>query len=182
VLDRDRLAPYHDEPERFDNRYVVTLPSADALRSRGVQRVLYVVPAGSEPREIDDLNARFVEYRQAGIEVRMLGLGDLTLGEPLSDPQRPNARTEPRYYWHGTPATHWWFWNHYGWRSSASGIEPQQPTRESFGGTWSPTRRPTMVDGGLARIGHARFERTDPDPARPGSGGSYGRSSGWYGG
>jgi len=175
VLDRNRLAPYQDEPDRFDNRYVARLPDAPFLRERGVERVLYVVPAGVE-HELDDLNERFVAWRAAGIEIKLLSLGDVKPEPPrpatVSDP----TPAPPRYYWHGSPAYHWWFWNHYAWSSRPSPITPQQPPTSLLGGVYSPLRRRTLFDVG-SRVG-----QTNETHTAPGSGGSWGRSSGGFGG
>lgn len=180
VLDRNRLANYVDDAGRFDNRYPAKLPEPGALKDFGVQRILYVVPKGGPAQEQDDLNERFVRYRGLGIEVRLLSLGDVTPGEPAATTTQAVAgtTTTPRYYWHGSPGTHWWFWNHYAWPSRPSGITPQQPPRSSFGATWSPQQRPTNFGAGLARFGQTR----DPNASSSsGRSGSSGRSSGFRG-
>jgi hypothetical protein len=181
VLDRDRLAPYRDEPDRFDNRYLAKLPTAVQLQALGVERVLYVVPAGATPLELDDLNERFVAWRQAGITVRMVGLGDFELGPaPAAAAGQPTPA--PRYWWHGSPGSHWWFWNHHGWASRASGITPVAPQRASFGSSWTPNARATPFGavGGLTP-GRVRDQAAERDQRS--RGGSWGRSSrGWSGG
>ncbi|MFY9345833.1 MAG: hypothetical protein WAT39_25300, partial [Planctomycetota bacterium] len=116
VLDRNRLGPYANEPDRFDNRYAVALPSGERLRQRQIQRVLYVVPDGAPSQELDDLTATFAAWQRSGIGVRMLGLQDVTLASPPAVAAGA-ASSPPRYYWHGSPAHHFWFWNHYGWPS-----------------------------------------------------------------
>jgi hypothetical protein len=170
VLDRDRLRPYANEPQVFDNRYVAKLPPLASLQQRRVERVLYVVPAGAVATELDDLNATFAAWRQAGIEVRMLGLADV---QPAKD-ERTASGTSPRYYWHGNPGYHWWFWNHYGWASRPGPVPAQQPPTSAFGSTWAPQRRTTMFDG-VNRLGKTAV----PQPAPRGS---WGRSSGGFGG
>ncbi len=40
VLDRARLSPYEDDSDKFDNRYVAVLPTADSLASLGVTQLL----------------------------------------------------------------------------------------------------------------------------------------------
>ncbi len=177
VLDRDRLAAYGNEPRRFDNRYRVRLPTAGSLRTRGVAHVLYVVPEGAAPRELDDLAERFVEYDAAGIRVRMLGLGDLTLAVPDGDAGAANA--SPRYYWHGSPLHHWWFWTHFGAASLRAPVAPQRPPRASFGDAWAPAPRPPVA--GLREVGRTR-ESVRVPRGSSGSGGSWGRTGGGYGG
>lgn len=179
VLDRARLSAYANEPSRFDNRYLAKLPPATFLRQLGVERVLYVVPEAAEPVELADLNARFVEYRAAGLEVRMLGLGDLTLAASTAA-DRPAGTATPRYYWGGSPGSHWWFWNHYGWPSRPGPVPAERPPTSAFGGGYRPTPRPDAAPS-IARLGRT----TEPHPSgssRGTSGGSWGRSSGGFGG
>lgn len=66
VLDRNRLNTYTDDAAQFDNRHVAKLPSADALRTLGVKRVVYVTASG---RELDDVNDDFVAWAAAGIAI-----------------------------------------------------------------------------------------------------------------
>jgi hypothetical protein len=80
LLDRARLAAYEDASERFDNRYVVALPGPDELRARGIRTVLYIVQDRHSLPELDDLNATFVAYDAAGIEVAVLPLEDFFSG------------------------------------------------------------------------------------------------------
>ena len=171
VLDRDRLAEYRNEPDRFDNRYCAKTPPAAELRQLGVDRVLYVVPERAPAQELDDLNARFVEYRDANIDVRLLGLVDLQSSAP---PNTPGTRPAP-YYWHGSPGTHWWFWNHYGWPSRPAPVTPERPPTNAFGSDYRPQTR---------QVGVSRFGRTQlPNSGgSSGGGGSWGRSSSGFGG
>lgn len=179
VLDRDRLADYRNEPDRFDNRYRAKTPPAAELRKLGVDRILYIVPERAVAQELDDLNERFVEYRDAHIDVRMLGLVDLQSSAP---PNTPGTRPAP-YYWHGSPGTHWWFWNHYGWPSRPAPVTPERPPTSAFGGDYRPQPR---------QVGISRLGRTVAPPlgGAPGSsssgtsrsGGSWGRSSSGFGG
>lgn len=176
VLDRDRLDDYRNEPDRFDNRYRAKTPPAAELRKLGVDRVLYVVPERAAPQELDDLNARFVEYREANIDVRLLGLVDLQSAAP---PNTPGTRPAP-YYWHGSPGTHWWFWNHYGWPSRPAPVTPERPPTNAFGSDY----RPQVRQVGISRFGRT-FETRPGSSSSSGSsssGGSWGRSSGGYGG
>jgi hypothetical protein len=173
VLDRDRLAPYRNEANRFDNRYVVNLPTAASLQQRGIRRVLYVVPDGQPAEALDDLAERFAEYTAAGITVRMLGLGDLTLAAtPTANNVSGSSRS--RYYWHGSPSHHYWFWNHHDWPSRPAPLPPTRPPTTSFGAGWSAARPRQRQD--LSRLGRS----TETVPTT--SGGSWGRSSGGFGG
>jgi hypothetical protein len=180
ILDRNRLNPYANEPNRFDNRYQARLPTAAQLRGMGISRILYVVPENAPERELDDLNERFVEFRKAEIEVKMLGLKDL-LPDPNAKPKPDtgsgasagtSASGHPYYhspfYWHGMPGYHGWFWNHYGWASRPYSVPAQRPPMSSFGSNWAPNRRDTSLSG-LSRLGRT---------TTPGSGGSRSSSSG----
>lgn len=179
VLDRNRLNPYANEANRFDNRYQARLPTAAQLQQNGVTRLMYVVPEDAPERELDDLNERFVEYRAAGIEVKMLGLRDL-LPDPKEAPKPVATGTTgissyavPHYYWHGSPGYHGWFWNHYGWASRPHRVPAERPPMSSFGSGWTPARRDTSL-AGLSRLGRTTTEGS----SRSGSGGSGSRSPG----
>ncbi len=175
VLDRDRLANYTNQPTQFDNRYLARLPVAASLGQRGITQMLYVVPDGVPAEALADLVDRLAEYRKEGITVRMLGLGDLTLAPaPATSGNQPRGSNSGRYFWHGSPGYHYWFWNHYGWASRPGPVPPARPPTSSFGANWSPAA------GGTARsltgIGRTTETRTST------SGGSWGRSSGGFGG
>jgi hypothetical protein len=75
VLDSNRLNGYRDEAAQFDNRYIARIPHAGELAALGVRRVVYVRPEQAEHRELDDLNAMFVAYQNAAIELRFWSLG-----------------------------------------------------------------------------------------------------------
>ena len=51
---------YADADDKFDNRYVATVPSATALQQRGVKNIMYVVPSREqkERRSHDDFVAQ----------------------------------------------------------------------------------------------------------------------------
>jgi hypothetical protein len=69
VLDRNRLAHYEDFAGQFDNRYLASLPPADALRSAGIRHILYVTPDDQVTEESDDLNDDLVALDQGGVNV-----------------------------------------------------------------------------------------------------------------
>jgi hypothetical protein len=71
VLDRKRLTDYTDNATQFDNRWVARMPGVRALRSMGVQRLLYIAPSW-ETRELDDLNDDFVTDHAAGIAITVI--------------------------------------------------------------------------------------------------------------
>jgi hypothetical protein len=190
VLDRNRLLAYVNDSDRFDNRYVVQLPSATSLR--GIERVLYVVPGGgqaSAEQELDDLNETFVAWRSAGITVRVVGAADFQPGdEPASkgdaataQPLAGNSQT-PRHYWGGSPATHWWLLHSLGSRPPV-GAPMQAPTQRMIGDGYEPRRRPLGASG-LAGVGRVQRPQSrsqssgSSSPRSSTSGGSWGRSSG----
>jgi hypothetical protein len=206
VLDSTRLAPYGDNPEQFDNRYVAKLPSAENLRALGVRSVMYV-RAGAPAVELDDLNDDFVEYGEAGIDVRFVSLGDFTAGTPSAD---AGVAERPRHYFGGSPATHLLFWPMYasrGFPSSMPGgpsipvgpvgpVGPRGSTRfePRPNVQYRPAPRDTLFSarrvGGMAGVGKQKpsgFGLVSRRGGRlvgpPGSferSGSFGRSSGNY--
>jgi len=155
VLDRNRLARYTDEETQFDNRYVARLPTPTNLQSLGIRRLLYIAPDQSDMRELDDLNADFVAFRDASIDVKVM---------PLSDLMPPAQQAQSHgYYYGGHAHTHFLFWQTYGWYSSAPG-RPALTQRTasplpqvSRGAEYRPAPRPTIFSsrtlGGGAGIG-----------------------------
>jgi hypothetical protein len=87
LLDAWRLAYRTERPgdDVYDNRYALAptdLPAAQVLAQSGIRRVVYVVESRARVKaEEDDLNAAFVGYRQAGIDIAMVDLADLA-GQP----------------------------------------------------------------------------------------------------
>jgi hypothetical protein len=163
VLDSARLTPYRDDPTRFDNRYVVNLPSADQLRALGIKRLLYVRPSGTQLQELDDLNADFVGLDRGGISVDALALNDFQRAQ-LTDGQAPASTSASHaggYYYGGHPYTHLLFWNRYGWgpapRLPASRARtsppPALPARTPYRPTFRPTVFNTRAVGGAAGVG-----------------------------
>jgi hypothetical protein len=90
LLDAWRLTHRYDRPddEAVDNRYMLTpsdLPDPSVLEARGISRVLYVIDGDEETRnEEDDLHALFLLYQEAGIELSIIDLADLT--DPEAEP------------------------------------------------------------------------------------------------
>ena len=141
VLDRARLSPYTDDVAQFDNRHVAKIPSAAALATLGVKRVLYVVPRDVDVPELDDLNADFVELAQRGIAVKAFAATDLALGAP-ADPPREPSDSGFAYWYGGSPQTHGWFWTTYPWRTPRPAAT--QPPALSSIGTYAPYPRHTL--------------------------------------
>ena len=111
LLDNRRLTPYTDEATQFDNRYIADkVPSASQLQQRGVKHVMYIIPDRSQQEESDDLNAPFVEYKGAGIQVSLFPLADMQkvteeVKRPAPDGTMRTA-TETRYYYGGGLESH----------------------------------------------------------------------------
>ena len=194
VLDRNRLAHYADEDDQFDNRYVARLPTAQNLRELGIRHVLYVPPARSDMRELDDLNDDFVALAAASIDVKSMPLTDL-------DAPASSAHAAPAaFYYGGGPHTHLWFWSSYGWH--APQVQAQRatvrPSNISAGAAYRPALRPTIFSsrtlGGGTGIGKQKpsgFGRVSVRASRStgtitgirsGRSGSFGRAGGRSGG
>ncbi len=113
---------------------------------------------------------------------------------------------ERHYYYGGSPLYHWWFYNHYFYNPyprvviyrggySVPLTRPASPPPFSAP-AYRPVTRPTMFSGtrvgGASGIGKTKpsgFGRTSVRTSngrvtgiRSGRSGSYGRSSGWFGG
>lgn len=179
VLDSRRLTPYTDSGDRFDNRYLARMPSAESLQGLGVRHVLYVTPGAEQRQELDDLNDDFVAYAQAGIDVKLLALTDFAaaqaaagasdggvaaLGNPMN-PMNPVTSTTspaPRYSYGGHPLGYVWFWRSYGWYAPPAPRGPvgEPPPRVSSGASFRPVPRPTLFSvrtlGGTTGIGRQK--------------------------
>lgn len=159
VLDARRLAPYHDESDRFDNRYLARLPSADGFVSLGIKRVLYVTEH-AEAHEQDDLNDDFVGLRDKGIDVKMVALSDFAPASEQVLRENNTPITDRTYYYGGHPHGAFFFWSSYHWSSpSMPGrtFTGSLPRSVSTGPSFTPTPRPTLFSsrsiGGLAGVG-----------------------------
>ncbi len=121
LLDANRLSPYTDQDNQFDNRYLAKLPPAEQLKQRGILQVIYITKDQTQATELDDINEDFVEWQKNGINVRMLRLSDFKpYDEPLTasnttSTTAPASSTVRHYYYGGYPYSHWWFYDHYYW-------------------------------------------------------------------
>lgn len=190
VLDRARFSPYDDESDRFDNRYLAAVPTAQALLALGVRQLLYVTAQGDT--EPDDLNDDFVAYKKAGIDLRIVGMADFS-----ADPSSPRPalalgprgasgsyETNPNVYYGGSSRTHYWFWNTYDWGTPRpSTVRPSfLPARPAY----APISRSTPFSrAGSTRTRPTSFGRVtvykSSSTGRPtgySSSGSWGRG-GW---
>jgi hypothetical protein len=187
VLDSRRLSPYRDESDRFDNRYLARMPSADALDTLGIKRVLYVT-ANAEKQEQDDLNDDFVALRNKFIDVKMVALSDFAPASEQVLRESNMPVTDRSYYYGGHPHGAFFFWSSYHWYSpSTSGrtFTGTLPRPVSTGRSFSPTSRPTLFSsrtvGGLSGVGKQKPSGFGRVSYRSGSGslgrsGSFGRA------
>jgi len=110
LLDNQRLAPYTDADDKFDNRYVATVPSATALQQRGVKNIMYIVPSREQKEESDDLNDDFVAYKDAKLKVVLFPLNDFQKVAQQVPKKEPDGTTrtvtETRYYYGGGLESH----------------------------------------------------------------------------
>jgi hypothetical protein len=110
LLDSQRLAPYTDADDTFDNRYVATVPSATALQQRGVKNIMYIVPNREQKEESDDLNDDFVAYKDAKLKVVLFPLNDFKKVAQQVTKKEPDGTTrtvtETRYYYGGGLESH----------------------------------------------------------------------------
>lgn len=183
VLDSNRLSPYRDESDRFDNRYLARLPSADNLAKLGIDRVLYVT-AAPQPQELDDLNDDFVLFKSKSIDVKMIALSDFAPApEALLAANRLPA-TDRTYYYGGHPTGYLFFWSSYGWHSPGYAGRTwtgSLPRPVSTGNNFAPVSRPTLFSsrsvGGLGGVGKQKPSGFGRVSYRSGGGGSnFGRS------
>jgi hypothetical protein len=192
VLDGNRLNPYADAGGRFDNRYLVKLPSAADLTALGIKHVLYV---GGE-RELDDLNAAFVELCARGVDVKRVELDEFQRGVAIEE-----EREEPSvpvwvaglwlggFWYGGDPYWQAQFWEGYGWYPSAHGVMVGPPHGKRHGITvgppsvarhvsksagWVPAARPTGYHS--SAFGRVAVHASRSSGAFIGIAGGFGRS------
>jgi hypothetical protein len=135
VLDRNRLAPYKDEPGQFDNRYLAKLPSPAVLKAQGIKHILYVTPDERQLKELDDLNEEMVAFDRAGVDVKIVPLTEFKEESPadqaasaalLANDKKGGAAgaggtttqtvVHRHYYYGGSPGfAYYYFWSAYMW-------------------------------------------------------------------
>ncbi|MCB9679575.1 MAG: hypothetical protein H6737_31000 [Alphaproteobacteria bacterium] len=191
VLDSNRLNTFAES--EFDNRYVAYVPSAEAMKKLGVTGVVLVRPKGGD-RELDDLNASVLEWKEAGIDVQLVGLDSfqpVPEGEsaveygPEVPPTETTASTTDHYatthhYTHhhhyGGYGSHWLLWSHYGWGSPRYGYRPSSYVHSSY----TPSRRATSF-GKTARPAGFGQMSVDRSTGRPSLSRTQSKSSGSWG-
>ena len=164
VLDADRLSPYTDANEEFDNRYLARIPTVENLQALGIKHLVYINAAADQP-ELDDLNEAFVELAQGGIDVRMLSLTDFDRSdERLDEGEDPllswSFAGGGTYWWYygGTPFNHCHFWDHYGFHHRRGSAASAPPPPNAFGmripksAVYRPLHRATIYSGAQVRV------------------------------
>lgn len=187
VLDSQRLLPYSDASDRFDNRYFSRLPTAATLQKLGIQRVLYVTALkGGE--EQDDLNADFVDYDKANIDVKTISLYEfetITEPEPRSSGSSGGGSSGGRccrYHGYSSARARSAFYSSYYPNSSARSthLDPaldftEPPERRSLGAKYTPKPRNTLFRLGALSGDSVHFQKTTPEHfARPLAGSNRG--------
>jgi hypothetical protein len=189
VLDANRLAPYTEEADRFDNRYFVRLPPAEVLAGLGIRHVLYVNLDGAD--ELDDLNDALVELQGQGLGVRLLALDEFQRGDPVAEGDEPDEEASDDlafwlrvdwFWFDGEPGFHACFWDRYGWYQPRHGVMVGPPggrrllavmpgMRKAIasrfdGSRWSPHLRPTRFGRLTNGLGPAGFGQVPIAAAR----------------
>ena len=138
VLDRNRLAPYTDEANQFDNRSLARLPGAAGLQAIGVNRVLYVAPFNGRVIDSDDVNEDLLFYGASGLDVRAVQLADYYLAGSA------DAAADLFASRYGLPQT-----------------PPPPPAAPTLSSLWVPTPRASAFSGGQ----QASMAPSHPRPA-----------------
>ena len=164
VMDSNRLVEYKDRADVFDNRYMVTTPTADNLKADGIETVIYATPDDSRKNELDDLNDDFVAYREKEVEVTMMPLTDFkpASAELIAEHGEVNENNNARhrtYYYGGHPYFLPFFYSFYypmgmGRRYNTAGMRTPRGIGKP---TYTPTKRPTRFSsattGGRSGVG-----------------------------
>jgi len=158
VLDSNRLAPYIDAADDFDNRYIVELPDAQAFGRLGIRYLLYVT-GRARAIELDDLNSEFVALADSGIDIRLLALDDFQRGD---GEQVCGGQDNQPFLFGGNEETDEQFWIWYA-PLAIAGEPPNPPPWLWPRAHYRPTHRPTFLGG----------------PAPTAGGGGPGHGHGW---
>ena len=187
ILDSNRLAPYLEAADDFDNRYTIEMPDTQAFKELGIRHLLYVT-GHVRPTELDDLNGDFVALAGDGIDIKLLALDDF---RRASGEQTCDAENEEPYQFGGDEETDREFWNWYGPDSFSFSLPVWIGSRAHYHPTHRPSfvGRPRPAPGGQAWPGHGPGTAHPPwDPLRPagpmaphfGGGGRSGSFGRWH--
>jgi hypothetical protein len=172
VLDANRLAPYANEVDRFDNRSRVRLPSAAALASVKVSNLIYLRPTQADVGELDDLNQVLVEYAAAGITVRHLGLDSADdLSPPVTTAGAAPASTTAASSHHSSA----WMWYYLGMSRSDAGYRGNADSVSYVSQRRAAVTSPAALDGGAASREEIFRQYPAERPRSTSQGGTWGR-------
>lgn len=188
VLDHNRLLPYSNQSDRFDNRYFARMPTAATLKRLEIRRLLYVT-ANKQEHEQDDLNDDFVDYAKADIDVKMISLyefEEVSEKEPSNHHSGPGGSNAHRYHGYSSSNARRAFYSSYYRNAAQTGGGPnfEEPlARRSPGASYSPQPRNTVFRLGRLSGDTVHFEKSAPrefgrPSVRSGGGGSIGRVGG----
>jgi hypothetical protein len=171
VLEGDRLTPYANQSDRFDNRSWARLPDVAGFKALGTSRILYVRQRPGQVAEADDLNQLFIACAEAGLEIKHLALETVERAEAPPEAASTSSTTD---------RSHVWFWRNYGWGHPAGFLRPEARDADAL---YRSTPRPAtqtapsafaQFDGGQRRRSEV-LDRLIP-PVRSSSGGSWHRT------
>jgi hypothetical protein len=173
ILDSNRLTPYNDDSEKFDNRYLAKIPTVENLQSLKVTSVLYAVPDDKRNAELDDINEDFVAYKEKGINVAMMPLTNFQPPSAAVQDSLAQARTTTNgtggvyhstYYYGGHPMYSPWFYSYYPIYtpihaySSFRGSAPSSIRSVNY----TPSPRPTMFSSRTVGTGRSGVGKQRP--------------------
>ena len=151
------LASYTDADDKFDNRYVATVPSATALQQRGVKNVMYIVPSREQKEESDDLNDDFVAYKDAKLKVVLFPLNDFQKVAQQVPKKEPDGTThtvtETRYYYGGGLESHLGFLLLYSFLAPRPMLYYPPPMGYPYPSSYPPYPPPGGGGGGMGGSG-----------------------------
>jgi len=166
ILDSNRLTAFTAPDKQFDNRYFVDLPSADELKSAGIEKVLYV-PLQEQKDESDDLNDTIVAYGKAGVQVTQVPFGSFGK-DPNYKPTEGHEDPSRGYYYGHSHRHHTHFYSHYpmfmmmsmgssryGW-APRGGAGPSRVRAPSYKPSSRPTAFSSRTTGGARGVGRAK--------------------------
>lgn len=162
VLDANRLLPYTDEPDRFDNRYLARLPSVAQLQVAGIRHVLYL---SDHADVLDDVVDTTVAWQQAGVDVRVVDFTDFRTQTPLRG--LVAYTPEQRAWYGGGQDADLSFWFGLGW------YVPVWPRPvlvfESPASRWRPRPRPLRIASSIGRVKSYHWSSSSSGGSRSGS-------------
>jgi hypothetical protein len=160
ILDSNRLAPYFEAADDFDNRYTIEMPDAEAFKELGIKHLLYVT-GHVRSTELDDLNGDFVALAGQGVDIKLLALDDF---RRASGDQTCENGDEP--YWFGgdeEPDRNFWDW----FASDEDSFGVSLPVWIGSRAHYRPTHRPSWVSRPVPATGGRAWPRGDHGPGHP---------------